>query len=172
MYVVSNTYFLRNLRNLDFFTLDLGQSRKIVNKENEFRKLDEFTIKYKNLYNKDIFKFGNIANKITFYEDFLLENNMYIIFKDEDIYEITYTKEDIMDLKNYILETLRKIDSYEEESRELNEKNEKKSQENINDTDGWVANDDKNGKKRYVINQKLSKEDYRKEMENLFYSKK
>jgi len=170
MYIVSSTYFLRRLRNLDFFSLDLGKSKRIVGKE-EYRKLDEFTLKYKNLFNKDILKFGNIANKIIFYEDVYLEQNKYIIFNNEDIYEISFTNEEIVDLKNYILEILRNISEQEENEQELSERNERKSKENT-EVDGWVASDDKNGKKRYVINQQLSKEEYRKKMEETFFKKK
>ena len=47
MDIVANSYFLRNLRNLPFFTLDLGKSKKIVNDENNrFRKLNEFQLRY------------------------------------------------------------------------------------------------------------------------------
>ena len=53
MQIVGCSYFLRNLRNLDFFTLDFGKT-KIDSKTKELRKVDEFIIKYRNLYNRQI----------------------------------------------------------------------------------------------------------------------
>lgn len=174
MVIVASTYFLRHLRNLDFFTLDLGKTRKIVgSSSNEFRKLDEFTVKYKNLYDRDILKFGSIADKINFYEDLRMDNNLYVIFKDDDIYEVSFKQEDLVDLRNYILETLRKIDDYEEEEKSIEDKNQEIVKKELGDEEGWVAKDDKNAGKRYLINQTLSKEDYREEVrKRLLKSKK
>ena len=89
MNIVGSTYFLRNLRNLDFFTLDFGKAKK-DSKTQTFRKVDDFIVKYRNLYNRQILKFGKIGDSITFYEDLAMDNNEYAIFKGEDIYEITY----------------------------------------------------------------------------------
>lgn len=167
MVIVSSTYFLRNLRGLDFFTLDLGKTRKIVgSNENEFRKLDEFKIKYKRLFDRDVLKFGRIGDRISFYEDVRMEKDLYMIFKDEDIYEINFTQEDISDLKNYILETLRKIDDFETEEKENDNQNKMIVNDELKDDEGWVATDEKNKGKRYLINQTLSKEEYRKQIKN------
>ena len=54
MHVVSSTFFLRNLRNLNFFTLDLGKSKKVVGKD-ELRPVDDFIIKY-NFYDTKVQK--------------------------------------------------------------------------------------------------------------------
>jgi len=167
MNIVSNNYFLRNLRNLDFFQLDLGKSRKIPGKD-EFRKLDEFSIRYRNLYNKDILKFGKISDKIFFYEDITIPNNMFLIFKNDDIYEITYEKDDIKDLKNYLLNTLRKIDDYESSEEETKKQNLINIDKQILERgEYWEAKDDKNRGKKYLIDQTLSKEEYRKKLSEL-----
>lgn len=172
MNVVSSSFFLRNLRNLNFFTLDLGKSRKIVGKD-ELRPLDNFIVRYKSVYNREIVKFGKIGDKVIFYEDLMLEPYNYIIFKDEDIYEITYTDEDLLDIYNYILETLRKVDEFESNQKENNDKNNEISKEKFMNEDGyWVAKDDKNKDKKYLIDQTLSREEYRKKVENFFYNGK
>jgi hypothetical protein len=98
MNIVGSTYFLRNLRNLDFFTLDFGKAKK-DDKSQTFRKVDEFIIKYRGLLNKQIVKFGKIGEQITFYEDLSMENNEYVIFKDDDIYEITFEQSQIEKLQ-------------------------------------------------------------------------
>jgi len=162
MNIVGSTYFLRNLRNLDFFTLDFGKAKK-DDKSQTFRKVDEFIIKYRNLFNRQIVKFGKIGDQITFYEDLGMDNNEYIIFKGDDIYEITYQPEQIADMKNYILETLRKVDEAESDQKEMDEHNEKMIRETVGD-EGWIARDDKNYGKVYTVDQTLSKEEYRKEL--------
>jgi len=167
MNIVSNTYFLRNLRNLDFFQLDLGKSRKIPGKD-EFRKLDEFSARYQNIYKKDILKFGKISDKIFFYEDVTMSNNMFLIFKNNDIYEITYDKDDIIDLKNYLLETLRKIDEFESNVENTENQNQKMiDKQIIEQGDYWEAKDDKNRGKKYLIDQTLNREEYRRKMSEL-----
>jgi len=162
MQIVGSSYFLRNLRNLDFFTLDLGKS-KTEPKTKELRKIDEFIIKYRNLYNKDLLKFGKIGDTVTFYQDLQLGNNNYIIFNNEDIYEITFEDDEILNMENYILDTLRKIDETENEEKEMMEKNDKMIKE-FTKENGWTApkTDNKNAGKSYLINQTLSKEEYRK----------
>jgi len=145
--------------------LDLGKSKKIPGKE-EFRKLDEFSIKYRNIYNRDILKFGRIGEKINFYEDINIQKNMFIIFKNEDIYEITYEQDDIKDLKNYLLDILRRIDEYESNEDIILEKNENFINKQDNN---WEANDVKNKGKKYLIDQTLSKEEYRKRLSEYLY---
>ena len=167
MNIVGSTYFLRNLRNLDFFTLDFGKARKDP-KTNEIRKLDEFIVKYRGLYNRQIVKFGKIGNTITFYEDLAMDNNEYAIFKDEDIYEITFEPNQIEDMENYILNTLRKIDEAESEEKEMIEHNEKMVKE-VAGNNVWTAPlDGKNVGKVYSIDQTLSREEYREALKNKF----
>jgi hypothetical protein len=166
MNIVATSYFLRYLRTLDFFTLNLGQTRKLVNQKESIetiRKLSEFEIKYNNIYNRSINKFGSIG-KITFYEDLRASRYKYLIFKGDDIYEIEWSEEDMKDVKNYILETLRKIDDLEKEpsDEEIREK-----QQLVDSESTWVATDDKNKGKRYKINQTLSREQYREQLLNL-----
>jgi len=165
MNIVGSTYFLRNLRNLDFFTLDFGKAKK-DEKTHTFRKVDEFIVKYRSLYARQIMKFGKIGNKITFYEDLAMEHNEYAIFKDDDIYEITFEPAQVEDMENYILDTLRKIDEAENEEKETLAHNEQRIRENLGNDEGWRATDDKNYGKTYSINQTLSKEEYRKALLN------
>lgn len=163
MEIVANNKFLKKLRYLDFFTLDLGKTVKLVNDENNrFRKLSEFEIKYTNLYKKRILQFGYIGNSVKFYEDLSIKEDKYLIFKNDNIYEISWVESEITDLKNYLLETLRKIDEAEEQDVEVD--NEVRIKEYAKSHEMWVANDMKNGGKEYTIDQTLSKENYRNEM--------
>jgi hypothetical protein len=166
MNIVGSTYFLRNLRNLDFFTLDFGKAKRDA-KSNTFRKVDEFIVKYRTLYNRQLVKFGKIGDKITFYEDLAMDNNEYAIFKDDDIYEITFQPEQVVDMENYILETLRKIDEAESEEKEMTEHNEQMVRAVVGEQ-GWVAKDDKNYGKTYTVDQTLSREKYREALKNSF----
>lgn len=166
MEIVGSNYFLRNLRNLNFFTLDLGKARKDP-KTDQFRKLDEFIVRYKTIYNREIMKFGRIGDRIIFYEDLSIDKNQYVVFKDSDIYEITYTSEEIIDLEDYILSTLRKIDESEKEELE-DQKHNQTMIKDIVGNDGWIAKDDKNFGKSYIIDQTLSKEDYLKAVKEKF----
>lgn len=165
MNIVANTFFLRKLRNLPFFTLDLGKSRKLVNDDdNRFRKISEFHIKYKNLYGNQIMDFGSIGNKIKFHEDVNIKGNKYFIFNNEDVYEIDWTESEVEDLENYILETLRKVSEAENEEEVNEEINVKKIEEYAESNDIWVAQDEKNSGRKYIVDQTLSKEAYREEL--------
>lgn len=173
MNIVSNSFFLRNLRNLEFFKLNLGKTKKLMgNKEGSesYRKLTEFEIKYGNLYGKNLMMFGNIG-KATFYEDVLMENHKFLVFKDEDIYEIEWTEIDIIDMGNYILETLRKIDELDKIDEDQ-ENFDKHRNEYLNNDNVWIAKDEKNSGKKYTINQTLTKEEYRAELLKKFENKK
>jgi hypothetical protein len=162
MNIVANSYFLRNLRDLPFFTLNLGKSRKLVNDEkNRFRKLSEFQIKYENLYGNSLMEFGSIGNKVKFYEDVRIKGKRFLIFKDEDIYEIEWTDKEIEDVEGYLLETLRKVDETEEQVDETDEYNYQKIEEYATENDVWIAKDEKNQGKKYMIDQTLSREEYR-----------
>lgn len=167
MNIVANTYFLSKLRNLSFFTLDLGKTRKLMNDDrNRFRKLDEFQIRYNTLYNRSLMNFGNIANKVIFYEDVNLTGKNLIIFKDTDIYEIEWNDSEIENIESYILETLRKVDDADKGEIEQEEANYQKIEEYSADNDVWVAPDSdlKNSGKSYMVNQTLSRKEYREEM--------
>lgn len=162
MNIVANSYFLRNLRDLPFFTLNLGKSRKLVNDDNNrFRKLSEFQIKYENLYGSSLMDFGHIGNKVKFFEDVNIKGRRFLIFKDEDIYEIEWEEREIEDIENYLLETLRKVDESEEIENETEEYNYQKIEEYAAENDVWVAKDPKNSGRKYMIDQTLSKEQYR-----------
>lgn len=167
MNIVGSTYFLRNLRNMDFFTMDFGKAKK-DDKTQQFRKVDEFIIRYRTLFNKQIVKFGKIGEQVTFYEDLSMEQNEFAIFKGEDIYEITFNPADILDMRNYILETLRKVDEAEAEEKRMSEHNTEMINDLVDDNSGWRATDDKNYGKLYSINQTLSKEEYREAFKKKF----
>ena len=166
MNIVGSSYFLRNLRNLAFFTLDFGKAKKDP-KTQTFRKVDDFIVRYRTLYSRQIMKFGKIGEQITFYEDLAMENNEYAIFKGDDIYEITFQQDQIQDMENYILETLRKIDEAEHDEQEMAQHNEKMVRE-VGGDDVWIARDDKNYGKSYTIDQTLSREEYRKALKEKF----
>lgn len=157
MKIIANSYFLRNLRNLDFFNLDLGKTRRDINSK-KFRKVDVFEAKYKTLYGNVLSKFGNIAEKIFFYEDVKIKNYNLVIFKGDDVYELEYDENDLVDIKNYILGTMREIDKTYQSEQEENQK----IAEKIGDV--WECNDEKNGKKTYMFDQTLTKEEYRNKM--------
>jgi hypothetical protein len=165
MNIVANSYFLRNLRDLPFFTLDLGKSRKMVNDEqNRFRKLDEFQIRYKTLYGTQLLNFGSIGGKVKFYEDVTIKEKRFVIFKDDDIFEIEWSDDEIEDIENYLLETLRKIDEYNIEESETEIYNNQKIEEYAQEHDVWVAKDEKNKGKKYLVDQTLDREAYREEL--------
>jgi hypothetical protein len=166
MNIVGSSYFLRNLRNLDFFTLDFGKSKKDL-KTDKFRKIDEFIVKYRSMYNRQIMKFGSISDKISFYEDLAMDDNEYVIFKGSDIYEITFDNNEIKNMQQYILGTLRKIEESEEKEVDIEEHNQKMVKD-FAGNDVWIAEDDKNFGKKYVIDQRLSREDYRKQVKEKF----
>lgn len=165
MNIVGHSFFLRNLRKLDFFKLNLGKTKKLLGsneKTDNFRKLSEFEIKYENLYNRGLMLFGNIG-KATFYEDVTMEIYSFLVFVNDDIYKITWTENDIIDMKNYILETLRKIDEIykKEEQKTISDK---LKDDFMSKNEYWEAKDDKNKGKKYTVNQELSREEYRKKL--------
>ena len=167
MNIVANSYFLRKLRNLPFFTLDLGKSRKLVNDENNrFRKLNEFQLRYENLYGNALIDFGNIGGKVKFYEDINIKEKIFLIFKDEDVYEIQWKDYEIEDMEDYLLETLRKLDETEEVESETHENNYKKIEEYAEENEVWIARDEKNEGKKYMIDQTLDRESYRNALLN------
>lgn len=165
MNIVSNSLFLRNLRNLEFFKLNLGKTKKLMGNKNNnetFRPLSEFEIKYGNIYGKNLMMFGNIG-KANFYEDVLMENHKFLVFNDENTYEIEWNDNEISDMKNYILETLRKIDEVDKLEKDK-EKFENNKNNYLNNSNNWTSNDEKNSKKKYTINQTLSREEYREQL--------
>jgi hypothetical protein len=140
--------------------MDFGKAKK-DDKSQSFRKVDEFIIKYRNLFSKQIVKFGKIGEQITFYEDLAMDQNEFVIFNGDDIYEIIYNPNDIVDMKNYILETLRKVDEATQDQQAMEHHNSEMIQQSVGD-EGWIARDDKNYGKVYTVDQTLSKEEYRK----------
>lgn len=157
MNIIANSFFLRNLKNLSFFTLDLGKTRKNVGKDNKdtFRKLSEIELKYDQLYHRTLLIYGKIGS-VNFYEDLRLTGDKFLVFNNDDIYEIEYQKDELSDFENYILGIMRKIDEIDKPDE----------QNNVDYENAWSApkNDDKNKGRKYLINQNLSKEEYREEL--------
>ena len=89
-----------------------------------------------------------------------MDQYKFLIFNEDDIYEIEWNNGEISNFRNYILETLRKVEQINDENEENN--NEENHIEEYDNT--WVAKDDKNRNKKYLINQNLSREEYRKEL--------
>jgi len=165
MNIVANSYFLRNLRDLPFFTLDLGKSRKMVgDDQNRFRKLNEFQVRYKTLYGTQLLDFGAIGGKVKFYEDVTIKEKRFVIFKGDDIYEIEWTDKEIEDIEGYLLETLRKVDEYDIEETETEMHNYKKISEYAEEHEVWTAKDEKNSGKKYLVDQTLDRVAYREAM--------
>jgi hypothetical protein len=160
MNIVGSTYFLRNLRNLDFFTMDFGKAKK-DDKTQTFRRTDEFAIKYKGLFNRQIVRFGRIGEQVTFYEDLGMQQNEFVVFNGDDIYEITYNDQEIADMRNYIIDTIRKVDEAQSEEKRMAEHNAQMISTAVGE-EGWIARDDKNYGKVYTVDQTLSKEEYRR----------
>ena len=77
MNVVGGNAFLRNLRNLEYFKMDLGTTRRNV-KTGKFKKLSEFELKYANLFGNPLLKYGTIGSA-TFYEDMEIKEPRYFI---------------------------------------------------------------------------------------------
>lgn len=167
MNIVGSNSFLRNLRNLEYFKLDLGSARRNI-KTGTFNKLSEFEMKYKSIFSNPLIKYGAIG-RATFYEDLYIKEPKYYIFSSEnnEAYEIHYTEDEIVDFSDYILTSMRKIEEAEKEEKE--EINEVSSdvESDIKNSDGtWESDDIKNGKKKYLINQKLNREEYRRQFLN------
>jgi len=131
MYIVANNFMLSKIRNIDIFTLTLGynlkgsvnlqrQGKERGTKEKKIRIKDEFIKRYKTVNNRIISKFGEIG-ELKFYEDYSLPKKEIHIYKDDEIYEIDVTDEDLnIDIKTYITEIIKTV-----EGNDDNEKNDK-----------------------------------------------
>lgn len=164
MNIVGGNEFLRNLRNLEYFKMDLGQTRRDT-KTGNFKKLTDFELKYNEIFKEStLLKYGNIGRAI-FYEDISIKENKYYIFNNKnEIFEIRYNEDNLLDFENYILSSMRKIEEAEkEEDKKVDNVNENIKNDILEDENSWESDDIKNGKKRYLVNQKLSKEEYRKQ---------
>lgn len=164
MNIVGSNSFLKNLRNLEYFKLDLGKTRRNT-KTGKFNKLSDFEMKYKGLFNNPLIKYGNIG-KATFYEDVYIKENKYYIFNDNnEAFEIHYTQDELIDFGDYILTSMRRIVESENEENEELENIGDDIEAKIKESDNtWTSNDTKNGKKEYLVDQRLSKEEYRKQL--------
>jgi hypothetical protein len=145
---------LRKIRTIDIFKLDLGQS--VLNKKNSTVEIhDEFVNRYFIQKNRLIHKVGNIGSLI-FYTDIVIREDILIIYYNDKEYNIEY-KDDGTNFKTYLSGILKKIEEHEVQYAEELEKLKQK------ESNRWVADDEKNSGKSYMVNQRLSKEEYLKE---------
>jgi hypothetical protein len=112
--VVANNYMLRYFRQIDIFKLELGNALRHLNvKQGEAPKIkikDTFVKQYENVNNVLIHKYGSIGI-ISFYEDQSLPRFEFHIYKNDQVYEIEATKEDInLGAYDYLTEILKMID--------------------------------------------------------------
>jgi len=123
MEIVANSTILKKFKNIDIFELNLGfnlkgavnmNPGKGVESKIKMKIRDEFIVKYNNLYNRYISKFGSIGT-LVFYEDLNLNSNEIHIYKDKDIYEVIFTEDDkVKDMRQYLSELLESLDAQEE----------------------------------------------------------
>lgn len=154
--IVANMFFLKKIREIDQFKLDLGKSLKKGDDDISYD--DEFIYNYKLNFKRIINNFGKLGS-IKVYEDVLLKNLEFVIFKNNCIYEIEYTLSDINDMRKYLSKILKSIDDEEIQ------KNYEIEMQKINSSNKWLANNGKNNGKSYEVNQNLSKDDYIKELQ-------
>lgn len=154
--IVVHNNMLRIVRTIDIFTLDLGRSF-LDRKKDEINIKNEFINFYNQEYQRLVHKTGYIGS-IKFYTDVSLPTNKMMIFYNNKLYEIDY-EDDGRSFKDYLSDTLKKI---EEHNIEFNKKIERKKQEKENPT--WIAEDEKNKNKEYMVNQRLERDKYAEEL--------
>lgn len=113
--IVASNYMLRFFTKIDIFSVDLGSSfRQLSTKAGQAPKIkikDQFVKTYENINNKFIHKYGSIG-VIIFYIDLSLPKNEFHIYKNNQVYEIEATKEDLQkNASNYLSEILKIIDA-------------------------------------------------------------
>ena len=103
---------LNIFRKIPIFKLDLGEKFISENKERIEIK-DSFIVKYFDMYNKMILKFGSIGN-LSFYQDFLLKSKEYYIFNNNSIYKLIYTEDKFnLNPETYLTSIIKEIDEKE-----------------------------------------------------------
>lgn len=103
---------LNIFRKIPIFKLDLGEKFISENKERIEIK-DSFIVKYFDIYNKMILKFGSIGN-LSFYQDFLLKSKEYYIFNNNSIYKLIYTEDKFnLNPETYLTSIIKEIDEKE-----------------------------------------------------------
>lgn len=155
--IVTNSKLEKMIMKIDIFSLDLGKS--VLNRKTHTIQIkDNFVSVYSNMHGRFIHKYGNIGD-INFYSDLRIPYDEIHIYADNKVFELQYDSNDLP-IKQFISESLRRI-----ESHIINSNNEIPAESMTSESnDGWKANDDKNGGKEYMVNQRLSREDYMKEL--------
>lgn len=128
MYIVTSTDILRRFKSIDIFQIDLGLNLKgpvNMNPGKEEKKIkvrDEFNKRYHMLNGRYINKFGHIGT-LTFYEDLSLPKDEIHIYKEKDIIEIKFTKEDYkIEPRKYLSDLLETIDGKKQQTEKDNKK--------------------------------------------------
>jgi len=112
--IVANNYLLRFFRQIKIFNVELGFSLRHMDGGQDDLKIkikDQFVKKYENInVGRFIHKYGTIG-VIHFFEDSLLPRHEFHIYKNDQIYEIEATDEDLKkDANEYLVEILKMID--------------------------------------------------------------
>jgi hypothetical protein len=154
--IVSNINLLKKLREINGFKLNLGKALKPQDNE-EINYSDEFIYNYKVNFKRILNIFGELG-RIKLYEDVLLKSNEFVIFKNNVVYEFTFSNEEIINVRKYLSNILEKIDKTEIEA------NEQIKMEKQQKSNRWSSNNGKNLGKTYEVNQSLSKDDYLQEL--------
>lgn len=155
-FIVANNIFIKKLRDINGFKMELGKSRRDKDNEN-INFTDDFSFNYKQNFERLIDKIGTLGI-IEIYFDGNLSATEMVIFKDNFMYDIEYDLYDINNIRNYLSQILQKIDnSVLSHSVQIN------NVENLT-TKKWTSDNEKNKGKAYKVKQDLSKEDYLKEL--------
>lgn len=126
MKVVANGIVLNKIKNLDIFTMDLGESM-FDQKTEKFSIKDPFIVKYFSMFGKQILKYGNIG-KLGFYQDFTLPEREYYIFNDDNFYTVIYNKdEEKVDIDEHLVNIIKEIE--ESQGIKLSEEETKRQKE-------------------------------------------
>ncbi|MCK5867526.1 MAG: hypothetical protein KAG14_03935 [Mycoplasmataceae bacterium] len=122
---VANNFMLRHFRKVKVFKLELGFSLKQLStkpgEEVKMKIKDQFSKTYENVTNgRLIHKYGSIGS-IEFYDDSQLPRNEFHIYKDDKVYEIEASEEDLkINAEKYLVDVIKMV-SGEKKEREVDE---------------------------------------------------
>lgn len=122
--IVANSLVLKTFSKIDIFKKDLGDnltgavSMKGKDRSNiQIKIKDDFIQRYRTNTKHIIFKYGSIGT-LNFYQDTNLENNEFLVFDDNEIYEIEI--DSIHDFQNnprkYLSDIIGRIENKNEQS--------------------------------------------------------
>jgi hypothetical protein len=126
--IVANNLVLKQFSKIDIFKRELGEnltgavSGKGKDRNLKIQIKDDFIQRYNTNTKHLIFRYGVIGS-LVFYQDTSLENNEFVAFEDNKIYEIEI--ESLVDFRNnprnYLSEVIGKINNNEETGSTDNE---------------------------------------------------